>query len=97
METEVQLIWSGSDPDGDEITYSIEILNDLNSEVLEFTNITDTTYTVVSGLQYGFKYFWQVSATDDINEPTLSDVFLLKHCNFQIIDSFLLEKLMEIM
>lgn len=74
IETEVQLIWSGSDPDGDEITYSIEILNDLNSEILEFSNITDTTYTV-TGLQYGVKYFWQVSATDDINSASLSDVF----------------------
>ncbi len=74
IETEVQLIWSGSDPDGDDITYSIEILNDLNSEILEFSNITDTTYTV-TGLQYGTKYFWQVSATDDINAPTLSDVY----------------------
>ncbi len=74
LETEVQLIWSGSDPDGDDITYSIEILNDVNSEILEFSNITDTTYTV-SGLQYGYKYFWQVSASDEINSPTLSDVF----------------------
>ncbi|MBT8393855.1 MAG: carboxypeptidase regulatory-like domain-containing protein, partial [Bacteroidia bacterium] len=65
LETEVQLIWSGSDPDGDEINYSIEILNDLNSEILEFSNISDTTYTV-SGLKYGTKYFWQVSATDEI-------------------------------
>ncbi|NNL16167.1 MAG: hypothetical protein HKO81_05960 [Flavobacteriaceae bacterium] len=74
LETEVQLIWSGSDPDGDEINYSIEILNDLNSEILEFSNISDTTYTV-SGLKYGTKYFWQVSATDEINEPSLSDVY----------------------
>ncbi len=81
IETEVQLIWSGSDPDGDEITYSIEILNDLNSEILEFTNITDTTYTV-SGLQYGAKYFWQVAATDDINAPTLSDVYSFETLQF---------------
>jgi len=81
LETEVQLIWSGSDPDGDDITYSIEILNDLNSEILEFSNISDTTYTV-TGLQYGTKYFWQVSATDDINAPTLSDVFSFETLQF---------------
>jgi len=74
VETEVQLVWSGSDPDGDALTYNIEILNNENSEVLEFSNITDTTYTV-TGLEYGTKYFWQVSADDDINSPTLSDVF----------------------
>ncbi len=74
QEVEIELIWSGTDPDEDVLTYSIEILNDQNSEVLEFSNISDTTYTV-SGLQYGFKYFWQVSASDDINESTLSQVF----------------------
>ena len=74
QEVEVQLIWSGSDPDDDVLSYSIEILNDQNSQVLEFTNISDTTYTV-SGLQYGFKYFWQVSSSDNINEPTLSQIF----------------------
>jgi hypothetical protein len=81
VETEVQLIWSGSDPDEDDITYSIEILNDVNSEILEFNNITDTTYTV-SGLQYGLKYFWQVSATDDINDPTLSEIFTFETLPF---------------
>lgn len=81
LETEVQLIWSSSDPDGDVINYSIEILNDLNSEILEYSNISDTTFTV-TGLQYGAKYFWQVSATDDINAPTLSDVFSFETLQF---------------
>lgn len=81
QETEVQLIWSGSDPDDDILTYSLEILNDENSEVLEFLNITDTTYTV-TGLQYGLKYFWQVSASDDINEQTLSEIFTFETLPF---------------
>jgi hypothetical protein len=81
QEVEVELIWSGSDPDEDVLSYSIEILNDQNSEVLEFTNIVDTTYTV-SGLQYGFKYFWNVSATDNINDPTFSSVFAFETLPF---------------
>ncbi len=63
------------------LTYSLEILNDLNSEILEFSNISDTTYTV-SGLQYGIKYFWQVSASDDINEPHLSEIFTFETLPF---------------
>lgn len=78
---DVQLFWSGSDPDNDILSYSIEILNDENSEVLEFTNISDTTYTV-SGLHYGLKYFWQVAASDDINEPTLSEIFTFETLPF---------------
>ena len=77
----VQLIWSGSDPDNDILSYSIELLNDENSEVLEFTNISDTTFAV-SGLHYGLKYFWQVSASDNINEPTLSEVFTFETLPF---------------
>lgn len=78
---DVQLLWSGSDPDNDILSYSIEILNDENSEVLEFTNISDTTYTV-SGLHYGLKYFWQVAASDNINEPTLSEIFTFETLPF---------------
>lgn len=74
QEVQVVLEWSCNDVDEDDLTYSVEILNDQNSEVLEFENLTDTTLTV-SGLTYGTKYFWQVSASDDINESTLSDVF----------------------
>ena len=81
QEVEVELIWSGSDPDNDTLTYSLEVLNDQNSEVLEFTNIVDTTYTV-TGLNYGTKYFWQVSASDDINEATSSTVFTFETLNF---------------
>ena len=81
QEVEVQFIWSGTDPDDDVLSYSLEILNDQNSEVVEFTNISDTTYTV-SGLQYGYKYFWQVASSDDINEPTLSEIFTFETLPF---------------
>ncbi len=81
QDIEVQLLWAGTDPDNDILTYSLEILNDQNSEVLEFTNISDTTYTV-SGLSYGLKYFWQVAASDDINEPTLSEIFTFETLPF---------------
>ena len=92
QEIEVELIWSGSDPDDDDLTYTLEILNDMNSEVLEFTNLTDTTYTV-SGLQYGLKYFWQVSASDDINEPTYSDVFTFETLPFPSNRHFFVRKI----
>lgn len=74
LEIEVELTWSGSDPDEDELTYSIEILNDQNTDILEFTDITETTFTVTN-LQYGLKYFWQVAASDGINDPTRSAVY----------------------
>ena len=77
QEISVTLIWQSSDPDEDEITYSIQIKNDYDNEVIEVESLTDTTY-VVSDLKYGTKYFWQVTATDDINSEVLSEVSSFK-------------------
>ncbi len=71
--TSVTFVWSASDPDGDDLTYSLELRNDKNQDVELFENITDTTYTF-SPLILGTKYFWQVTADDDVNEPVLSSV-----------------------
>lgn len=77
----VDLTWVGTDPEEDELTYEVQILNDQNSEVLNFTDLTDTTLTV-TGLDYGIKYFWQVSASDNINDAVLSETFNFKTIEF---------------
>lgn len=71
--TQVNFVWSSIDPDGDELTFSLELRNDQNTEVETFTEITDTTYTY-STLMLGATYYWQVIADDGINEPVLSVV-----------------------
>jgi len=63
--------WSATDPDDDPITYSLELRNDQNEDVLLFEEIEDTTFTY-SPLILGAQYFWQVTATDEINDPVLS-------------------------
>lgn len=73
-EIEVTLNWSATDPEGDAVVYTVEILNDQNSNSLQFTDLTDSSLTV-SNLEYGTKYFWQVSASDNINDPVWSTVF----------------------
>ncbi len=65
--------WASTDPEGNPITYTLELRNDQNDDVQVFENITETTYTY-SPLILGAQYFWQVSATDDINAPVLSPV-----------------------
>ncbi|MDY8134288.1 carboxypeptidase regulatory-like domain-containing protein [Aquimarina sp. 2201CG5-10] len=77
---EVELTWSGNDPDDDALTYTISLRNDENTEVEVFENITDTTYTL-SDLAYGVKYFWQVSSSDDINDPVNSITFAFETQN----------------
>jgi Tol biopolymer transport system component len=40
--------------------------NDINSDIIEYENITETTY-VLTGLNYSTKYYWQITANDGIN------------------------------
>ncbi len=70
---DVEFIWSSTDPENDDLYYTLTLRNDQNTDVEVFENITDTTYTV-SELLYGVKYFWQVSVTDSINDPVNSEI-----------------------
>lgn len=71
---EVTFRWSGSDPENDELTYTLELRNDENNDVLVFNDIQADTLAY-SGLVIGVKYFWQVAANDGVNpESTLSPV-----------------------
>lgn len=63
--------WTSTDPEEDPIKYTLELRNDQNSEVMLFENLTDTTLTY-SPLILGAQYFWQVTATDEINDPVVS-------------------------
>lgn len=71
QELSIELIWSSQDPDEDTIVYRLEIKNDFNNDIIKVESLSDTTY-VVSDLMYGVKYFWQIAASDDINEEVLS-------------------------
>ncbi len=74
---DLNLIWSSTDPDDDPISYSVELRNSSNEEVLLFENIEDTIYNV-NNLKVGGTYFWQVTATDDINPPVSSIISSFK-------------------
>jgi len=74
IDVKLQFAWKANDPEDDELTYELQLRNDINNEVLKFEDIQDTTYTV-QGLQNGLKYFWQIKVTDSINAPVLSKVY----------------------
>ncbi len=73
LDLSLDFIWGSSDPEQDELTYELEIKNDRNNDILRFSSIQDTTYTV-EDLKYGYKYFWQVKVSDSINETIYSEV-----------------------
>ncbi len=70
---EVEFSWSASDLNGDELAYTLDVRNGTTNEVLLFEVGQDTTYTI-SNLQLATNYFWQVSVTDEINDPVSSSI-----------------------
>ncbi|MDN3724626.1 carboxypeptidase regulatory-like domain-containing protein [Aequorivita sp. SDUM287046] len=68
---EVQFIWEASDPEDDELSYTLDLRNGSTDEVQVFEVGQDTTFTV-SNLQLATKYFWQVTVTDETNDPVSS-------------------------
>lgn len=71
LELSVDLTWTSSDPEEDTLVYKIELRNDQNSDLLTFEDVSEMTYTLTS-LNYGYKYFWQVSVSEGINPEVWS-------------------------
>jgi len=57
------LAWSGGDPDGDVVTYTIYFGTDFNPP-LAATGATAAAYDPPGDLQIGAMYHWQIAATD---------------------------------
>lgn len=72
----VEFLWSSStDPDEDDVEYELTYFKEGSSEYEIVSGITDTSY-MVEFLDYNTRYYWQVSAKDDINEEeSVSDLF----------------------
>ncbi len=70
-------VWSSIDPEKDPLIFKLELRNDKNDDVLMFENLRDSVY-VYEELMLGAQYFWQVSASDEINAPVLSPVGTFK-------------------
>lgn len=67
----ITLSWSCEDLENDELIYKVTLRNDVNSDVIEYESITDTTF-VLTNLNYSTKYYWQVAANDGTNEDVNS-------------------------
>ncbi len=60
----VQLAWSGGDPDGDDIEYSVYLGLNSSSLAVVHTVINDTSYTCKENLEYSTTYYWKITAKD---------------------------------
>ncbi len=73
IDLDVEFSWTTTDPDDDTITYSFELRNSTNEELIFVENLEEETYTV-ENLRLGETYFWQITATDGINSPVQSSL-----------------------
>lgn len=73
IDIQVDLVWNSSETDGDDITYTVDLRNGTTNEVETFEVVQDTMITV-DDLRLSTNYFWQVTASDDENDPVSSTI-----------------------
>lgn len=70
----INLLWSSTDPDGDDLTYKLIVKNNRDDIVLEVEDLEEVTY-LLENLEFNTSYFWQVVVNDGINDDVFSEVF----------------------
>lgn len=69
----LDLTWTDTDPDKDELIFKVTLRNSSNSEVMVYDAIKENKLTL-KDLIYNTKYYWQIEVTDGVNIPVLSAV-----------------------
>ncbi|MGB0896796.1 MAG: carboxypeptidase regulatory-like domain-containing protein [Flavobacteriaceae bacterium] len=72
LPNDVELTWESSDAEDDELTYTVEIRNDVDNEIMTYDELSETSL-LLENLSYGVKYFWQVSVNDGVNPEVWSE------------------------
>ncbi len=72
LNSEIILQWESVDKEEDELTFSVTLLNDKTDDVLTFSNISESEISI-NNLLMNAKYFWQVTASDGVNDDKRSE------------------------
>jgi len=72
IDIQVELSWDAVDPEDDELTYIIEVRNGTTNEIRNIEVVQDTTF-LLTDLDLSTNYFWQVTVSDDVNDPVSSE------------------------
>ena len=70
---QVNLTWTATDPEEDALTYQVILKNDANTDEIIYSDITEPNF-VLENLVFGVKYFWQITASDGINDLVYSSI-----------------------
>ncbi len=73
LDTQVEFAWDATDPENDDLDYTLQLRDGGTNEIQNFEISQDTTF-VVNNLRLSTNYFWQVSATDGTNDPVTSTI-----------------------
>ncbi|WP_394774704.1 carboxypeptidase regulatory-like domain-containing protein [Flavobacterium sp.] len=69
----LDLTWTDTDPDNDELIFKLTLRNATNSDVKIYDVIKEKKLTLTD-LIYNTKYYWQIEVTDGVNTPVLSTI-----------------------
>lgn len=76
----VSLAWKSTDADDDPLTFKLLVKNNKSDDILIFEDIKAMNYTL-ENLNYGTSYFWQIVASDGINDDVYSETFKFQTSN----------------
>ncbi|MGJ8684666.1 MAG: carboxypeptidase regulatory-like domain-containing protein [Nonlabens sp.] len=69
----VTLEWTATDPEGDDLTFTVELRNTSTNTIEVFEDITEPMLDVT--VEFGTTYLWQVRSNDGINQDINSATF----------------------
>ena len=82
---QVKLIWQATDPDDDELFYTLRIYNeDLSFDRIVLQDAPDTSYTFEQ-LDYSTNYFWQVGVSDHVHEVVYGQIWNFRATDFPLL------------
>lgn len=70
----VELEWESSDPDGDELLYKLIFTNNKTNDRVVIPNLS-TNKILMTDLDFGNTYTWQIVVSDSINDEVFSEAF----------------------
>ncbi|GAK76085.1 hypothetical protein JCM19296_1682 [Nonlabens ulvanivorans] len=80
VSSNVTLEWLATDPEDDDLTFTVELRNTSDNTVEVFEDITEPMLDVT--LDFGTTYLWQVRADDGINQTINSALFSFSTSDF---------------
>lgn len=74
LDNAVELEWNSTDPDKDSLTYKLIFTNNRTNKRIELPHINEKK-VLMSDLDFGTTYTWQIAASDSVNSEVLSEAF----------------------